>query len=267
MGWLLDVLARFDWWLADVMPVFPLAALPLLAVVSLAARRAMRRRARPSAALALARVWAEMLALTALLFLAAWVLSGVTNPDFPGPYFNLVRFLLPASLMPLAHALRCTLLQLVGRPGGGSPGADTLRRAAWLAFAAVMLVCAHAMGMSFVFPYAGGAFHAMFAYAPGGFLLAAFAAWRTSVLVLGAAALVFPVWIPLPWWMTPPLAVAIGLAHWWRVVRWHSSPQSPHFHHTVVALFVAMPFAILLIAAAGALLRRWVMRTRSAAAA
>jgi hypothetical protein len=68
-------------------------------------------------------------------------------------------------------------------------------------------------------------------------------------------------------WTAALLAAGAGMVHWSHVVSWRGSPQSPHFHRTVVALFVAMPFAVLLIAAVGALLRRRVMRRPSVAVA
>jgi len=263
LGALFDVVR----WMEDATFAVPLAALPLLAAASLAARRAQRRRARPSAALALARVWAEMLALSCLLLLAGWAVSRATYPGAPGPLWLLSGCLLYAALAPPAHALRCTLLRLAGRPGDGGPGAGTLRYLAWLVFAAVMMVFVHAVGMYLVFPYGGGEFHGMFAYTDEGRVEVALAAWRASVLILGAAALAFAAWIPLPYWTSALLAAAVGLAHWGRVVHWSWTPQSLHFHRTVSVLFVAMPFAVLLIAAAGALLRGRVMRRRSAAAA
>ncbi|MFL5539842.1 MAG: hypothetical protein ACJ8J0_12655 [Longimicrobiaceae bacterium] len=266
MDQLLRALSDLVRWMEEVTPAVPLAALPLLAATWFLARRAIRLRARPPMALDLLRAWAEMLALSCLLLLAAWAVSRLADPDGFDWRWALPQLLLDAALVPPAHALRSTLLRLVGRPGG-DPGADPLRRVAWLVFAAVMMVCLHAVAMSLVFPFGGGEFHAMFAYTSQGRVDAAFAAWRASVLILGAAALVFAAWIPLPWWTAALLAAGAGMAHWWHVVVWRWSPQSPHFHRTVVILFVAMPFAILLIAAAGALLRRRVMRRRSAAGA
>lgn len=267
MDQMLGALGDLVQWMEEVTPAVPLAALVLLAAGSLAARRATRRRARSSAALALLGVWAEMLALSCLLLLAAWAVSRATSLE--GPYWlrQLIAFLLAAAVVPPAHALRCTLLRLVGRPGSDDPGADTLRRVAWLVFAAVMMVCAHAVAMSLVFPFGGGEFHAMFAYTSEGRVDAAFAAWRASVLILGAAALVFAAWIPLPWWTSALFAVAVGLVHWWHVVDWRWTPQSPRFHRTVVELFIAMPFTILLIAAAGARVRHRVKRGKSPSAA
>jgi hypothetical protein len=267
MSWWRVALGAVMDWVERATPTLELAALPLLVAGALAARRALRRRARPSAALALARVWAEMLALSCLLLLAGWAVSRASGLEGPFWAWQLTTFLLAASLVPPAHALRCTLLRFAGRPGDGDPGAETLRYLAWLAFAAVTMLCAHAVGMHVAFPYSGGEFHAMFAYTDEGRVGAALAAWRASVLILGGAALVFAVWIPLPWWTSALLAVAVGLMHWSHVAGWRVSPQSPHFHHTVITLFVAMPFAILAIAAAGALLRRWMMRRRPAAPA
>lgn len=255
MDQLLGALGDLVGWMEEVTPALPLAALPLLAAAWLAARRAMRLRARPSAALELLRAWAEMLALSCLLLLAAWGVSRLADPDWFDWRWMLPKVLLNAALAPPAHALRTTLLRLVGRPGG-DPEADSLRHVAWLVFAAVMVVCLHAVAMSLVFPFGGGELHAVFAYTSEGRVDAAFAAWRASVLILGAAALVFAAWIPLPWWTAALLAAGAGMVHWWRVVSWRWSPQSPHFHRTAVALFVAMPFAVLLIAAAGAWLRR-----------
>jgi hypothetical protein len=266
MGQLLQALSDLVYRMQEVTPAALLATFSLLAATWFLARRAIRFRARPPMALDLLRAWAEMLALSCLLLLAAWGVDRLADPDWFDWRWMLPKVLLNAALAPPAHALRTTLLRFVGRPGG-DPGADRLRRVAWLVFAAVMMVCVHAVGMHVAFPFGGGEFHAMFAYTLEGRVDAAFAAWRASVAILGVAALVFAVWIPLPWWASALLAAGAGMAHWWHVVAWRWSPQSPHFHHTVVTLFVAMPFAVLLIAAVGALLRRRVVRKPSVAAA
>jgi hypothetical protein len=195
-----------------------------------------------------------MLALSALLLLVGWAVTRETTPyDLP-PRWLLGETLLVASLAPPAHALRSTLLGVIGRPRRARPGVAYPRAAAWCGFAAVTLVCVHAFGMWLVFPNGGGEFHAMFAYTSDGRVEAAFAAWRASVLILGFAAIAFGFWIPLPWWVTSLMAVVVGVVHWWQVCTW--SPQSPGFHAAVVDLLVAMPFAILLISSVGVLLRR-----------
>lgn len=258
LGLLGDVFIRLEF----MTPAIPLAALLVLTAAWLAARRAMRRRT--SRALDLLRVWAAMLALSCILLLAGWVVSRVFDPERFGWSYRVIQGLVTAVFAPAAHALRITLLRLIGRPGsGGGRRAGGLRIAAWLLFAVVMLVCAHAMAMAIAFPYGGGEFHGMFAYTNEGRLEVALAAWRWSVLILGIAAIVCGWgWIPLRWWATALLACAAGLIHWWRVVAWHWTPQSPNFHHAVVGLLIAQPFVVMAIAAAGAGVRAW-LGTRS----
>jgi hypothetical protein len=245
-----DLLGRME----EITPGGPLVALPLLAAAWLAARWLERDRAHPSAGLALARLWAGMLALSALLLLVGWAVTRETTSYELPPLWWLGETLLVASLVPPAHALRSTLLGLISRPRRARPGAAYLRAAAWSVFAAVTLVCVHAFGMFLVFPIGGGEFHAMFAYTSDGRVEVAFAAWRASVLILGFAAIAFGFWIPLPWWVASLMAVVVGVVHWWQVCAW--TPQSPAFHGAVVGLLVAMPFAVLLISSVGVLLRR-----------
>lgn len=257
MNPLLRALGDLLAWMERVTPIGPLVALALLLAVAWLTRRWIAwDRARPSTGLPLVRLWTWMLALSCLLLLAAWVVSRQTTVDASSLVWKLSGILLVAALAPLAHGLRTTLLWLTDRPGRGGGPMAWVRSAAWALFAAVMLVCAHNLAMGLVFPYAGGVYHAMFAYTHEGRVEVALSAWRASVLILGAAAVVFSVWIPLPWWVLYLLATAVGLVHWRGVYAWRSSPVSPHFHHTLTVLFVALPFAVLLISAAGALLRR-----------
>lgn len=104
-----------------------------------------------------------MLALSCALALVAWLISRAM--DGHGARWP---WLAAPAVFAARRRTRCTLLRLVGRPGdGGGGGAEALRSAAWVVFAAVVLVCAHATVMKLVFPYAGGEFHAMFAYSSG----------------------------------------------------------------------------------------------------
>ena len=88
--------------------------------------------------------------------------------------------------------------------------------------------------------------------------------WQWSVGILGVAAILFAVWIPLGWWVTALMACGVGMMHWWGVVTWRL-PVSRYFHQTAITLFVALPVTVLLIAAAGAGIRHVVARRRGVA--
>lgn len=242
-------------WLRWSSPFVPLAALPVLVAIWIAARRAIRR-PRPSRSLAIVRVWAAMLALSCVILLVAQGLALLDPTDGPPLLWYVLEALVVAVLVPPMHALRTTLLRFVGRPGdGGGPGAEWLRRVSWVLFAAFALLVLHVMAMGARFPWGGGEFHAMFAYTSEGRIDVAHLAWRWSVGILGVAATLFASWIPLRWWVTALLACAVGMWHWWHVVAWEF-PVSPRFHQHAIALFIALPPTVLLIAAAGVGIRR-----------
>lgn len=243
-----------------VMPRGPLIALPPVAVVWLIAWRTQRLPgARP--AVALVRLWAAMLGLSCAALLLAWFLDSHTTDS---PYWRLGRGLTEVLVMTAlagpVYALRFTVASAFSRwPHAGSRLGRQVSAAAWIVFSAVVLLCVHAMLMSAVFPWGGGEFHAMFAYTSQGRLGAALSAWRASVFILGLAAVAFPVWVPLRWWVITLLAILVGVDHWWAVYAWR--PQSPGFHRAVTWLLFAMPVVILLLSGAGAWLRRlWLTR-------
>lgn len=243
-------------WLQEITPVVPLAALPVLVAIWIAARRAMRR-PRPSRAIELIRVWAAMLALSCAILLVDWAITRGDPADASPGLWNLAQALLAAAVAAPVHAVRTTLLRFIGRPGdGGGPGAEWLRRVSWMLFAAFALLLLHVMAMGARFPWGGGEFHAMFAYTQEGRIDVAHLAWRWSVGILGAASILFAVWIPLRWWVTALMACAVGMWHWWGVVAWEF-PVSARFHQTAITLFVALPLAVLAIAAAGAGIRAY----------
>ena len=167
------------------------------------------------------------------------------------PPGDMIRML---ALVPIAHALRTTLLRRMGRPGGSrSRTARVAVTAVWLVFALVMLTWLHVVLMSWVFPYGGGEFHAVFAYSQGGRIDMAWYTWRVSVAILGGAAVAVALWLPLRWWMVAGVVCWVGVVHWWAVWTWRW--QSPEFHRAAGLLLLAMPPAVLLIAGAGAAIR------------
>jgi hypothetical protein len=264
MNQYLGALGELVMWLRWSSLAVPLAALPVLVAVWFATRRAVRR-PRSSRSLAIVRVWAGMLALSCVILLATQALALLDPTDGPRLLWNALEALVVAVLVPPMHALRTTLLRFVGRPGdGGGPGAEWLRRVSWVLFAALALLWLHVAAMVARFPFGGGEFHAMFAYTQEGRIDVAHLAWRWSVGILGITAVVFAVWIPLRWWVTALLACAVGMWHWWHVVTWEY-PVSARFHQHAVALFVALPVTVLLIAAAGVGIRHVVARRRGVA--
>lgn len=207
-------------WLQEITPAVPLAALPVLVAIWIAAGRAMRR-PRSSRVIELIRVWAAMLALSCVILLVDWAITrGDPAHASPG-LWRMAQALLAAAVAAPVHALRTTLLRFIGRPGdGGGPGAEWLRRVSWLLFAALALLWLHVAAMEARFPWGGGEFHAMFAYTQEGRIDVEHLAWRWSVGILGAAAILFAAWIPLRWWVTALMACAVGMWHWWHVVTW-----------------------------------------------
>lgn len=255
----LGALGELVLWLQWAPPAVYAAALPVFVAIWLAARRAMRR-PRPSRSLAIVRLWTAMLALSCVILLVMGAVSLLDPTDGPPVLWNVMYALLAAALAPPAHALRTTLLLLAGRPGdGGGAGAEWTRRVAWVLLASLMLLWLHSAAMAVRFPFGGGELHAMFAYTQEGRIDAAHLAWRWIVGTLGVAAVVFAAWIPLRGWVSALLACAVGMLHWWQVVAWPFA-VSARFHQHAVALFVALPVTVLLIAAAGEGIRRAVAR-------
>lgn len=260
MEHVLILFGELVFWIESVTPRGPLLALPVLAAAWLTARRSPRYRATPAAGLV--RLWTLMLGLGCTTLLLAWAIASYSNDQTLSWHHSVINALLLVVPVGPAHALRTTLAMALARlPGGDSRLAEAVRGTAWILFSGIVLLCLHAMLMDFAFPFGGGEFHAMFAYTHAGRPEAALAAWRASVLILGLAALVFPAWIPLPWWVHALLASGVGVQHWWMVCTWQ--PQSAAFHQAVMRLLVAMPVTILLLTGTGAWLRRlWQMHRR-----
>jgi hypothetical protein len=260
LGALGELVLRLQW----LPPTVPLCALAVFVAAWIAARRAMRR-PRPSRAIELIRVWAAMLALSCVILLVDWAITRGDPADASPGLWNVAQALLVAAVAAPVHAVRTTLLRFIGRPGdGGGSGAEWLRRVAWAVFASLAMLGLHTLAMGARFPWGGGEFHSMFAYTQEGRIDVAHLVWRWSVGILGAAAIIFAAWIPLRWWVTALMACAVGMWHWWYVVTWRF-PVTRYFHQTAIVLFVALPFAVLAIAAAGAGIRRVAVRRRGVA--
>jgi hypothetical protein len=134
------------------------------------------------------------------------------------------------------------------------------RGAARLA-AAVLAMYASAMLVSgWVFPFAGGAFHAMFAYSDG-HLPAAYLYFRVHVgTVCAVAALLVAGGWRLPWGVLALAATVTAASGWWSVYTWPNG-QSQVFHRTAGLLLVLIPLiAFAACGAAHALRRRMLAR-------
>jgi hypothetical protein len=129
-----------------------------------------------------------------------------------------------------------------GRAGGPH---EALR----LAAAAIAMHAAGTVASSLRFPFAGGEFHAMFAYT-GGHLPAAFLAYRVRVgAVCLVAVLLVAAGYRLRWQLLALAASMTAAGYWWDVYTWHRG-QSEVFHRTAGMLLLAIP--VIAFAACGA---------------
>jgi hypothetical protein len=138
--------------------------------------------------------------------------------------------------------------------GTGAVAASAIRLL--LAVAAMYLAGEVASGRAF--PYAGGEFHAIFAYSDGR-LPAAYLAFRVYVgTVCAVAALLVAVGYRLPWGVVALAAAVTAGRYWWHVYTWPRG-QSEAFHRTAGLLLIAIPLITFAACGAAHSLRRRVL--------
>lgn len=228
-------------------------AMAVLAAAWLLARRAPAG----SRARRLGMVWAGAL----FAVLAIVLLLRVPDPELePGaPALSAAWRVTP--VLPVFYALHQTLAAAF------PVRAESRNRSAlvpWMGFAALLLTFVREGALYARFPFAGGEFHAMFAYTREGRMDPALVAWSTSVLAVGLCAAVLVWAVPLRWWWLGLIGGAVAWRHWWDVITWRA--QSPHFHRAAIGLMIAMPIVILALCGAAEWLRR-LMAARSPATA
>lgn len=133
-----------------------------------------------------------------------------------------------------------------------------LRDATRLAAAVLAMYAAGMLASARAFPFAGGAFHAMFAYSDG-HLPAAYLAFRVYVgtVCAVAAALVMAGW-RLPWAVLALAASVTAGGYWWDVYTWPRE-QSAAFHRTAGLLLLAIPVVAFAACGTAHALRRRVL--------